>query len=254
MPKRPASLGEKPRKAQLSTRRAEARARGERTPRLYDKRQWRRLSPRFKAEHPLCVKCLEQGIIERGVDVDHIVPHNDDPALQYDESNLQTLCKRHHFDKTSTENGGRARASLLPRFIEKPVKHLIVVCGPPAAGKTTHVLEHAQPGDLVLDQDELALEIEGEPYWSLTEAAKDRILRARNSRLADFCKGATAHPRCWLIATASSFKQRRFWADLGADLVVIHPGVDECLARIDSETRRPEHVKPSLRDAVRRWS
>lgn len=253
MPKRPATLGAKPRKAQLSTRRAEARAKGERTPRLYDKRRWRRLADQHRAAHPLCVRCTEEGKIERGVDVDHIVPHNDDPALQYDPNNLQTLCKRHHSDKTFAESGGRARASLLPRFVEKPVKHLIVVCGPPGAGKTTHVLESAQVDDLVLDQDALAEEIEGAPYWSLTEAAKDRILRARNSRLADFCKGATTHKRCWLIATSGSFKQRRFWAELGADVVVIHPGTDECLARIDAETRRPEHMKPALREAIKGW-
>jgi hypothetical protein len=33
------------------------------------------------------------------------------------------------------------------------MRRVILVTGPPCAGKTTHVRQHAQPGDLVLDQD-----------------------------------------------------------------------------------------------------
>lgn len=33
---------------------------------------------------------------------------------------------------------------------------LTVVIGPPAAGKTTYVLAHARPGDIVVDLDRLA--------------------------------------------------------------------------------------------------
>lgn len=32
---------------------------------------------------------------------------------------------------------------------------VVLVCGPPCAGKTSYVKAHAQPGDLILDQDEL---------------------------------------------------------------------------------------------------
>ena len=33
------------------------------------------------------------------------------------------------------------------------MRRVVLVTGPPCAGKTTHVAQHAQPGDLVLDQD-----------------------------------------------------------------------------------------------------
>lgn len=35
------------------------------------------------------------------------------------------------------------------------MRRVVLVTGPPCAGKTTHVAQHAQPGDLVLDQDQL---------------------------------------------------------------------------------------------------
>ena len=38
--------------------------------------------------------------------VDHIVPHKGDLALFYDQTNWQSLCKRHHDIKTAAEDGG----------------------------------------------------------------------------------------------------------------------------------------------------
>lgn len=35
------------------------------------------------------------------------------------------------------------------------MRRVILVTGPPCAGKTTHVRQHAQPGDQILDQDDL---------------------------------------------------------------------------------------------------
>jgi predicted kinase len=35
------------------------------------------------------------------------------------------------------------------------MRHVVLVTGPPCAGKTSYVRQHAQPGDLVLDRDAL---------------------------------------------------------------------------------------------------
>jgi 5-methylcytosine-specific restriction protein A len=37
-------------------------------------------------------------------DVDHIVPHHNDPVLFWDRTNFQPLCHRHHAEKTRREN------------------------------------------------------------------------------------------------------------------------------------------------------
>lgn len=222
-------------------------------PILYNLRKWRRMRLEHIVRNPLCVKCAEAGKIQPGEEVDHIQPHHNDHELMFDPDNLQTLCKACHSEKTFTENGGLTRAAILPRWLERPDKPLIVVCGPPAAGKTTWTRESAGPGDLILDQDDIALELTGAPLWSLTAAQRDRILRERNKRLADFCAGRTSHACCYLIATAGTFKQRKFWTDMGAALMVIHPGVDVCLQRLADETRRPEKIKPDLAKVVRAW-
>lgn len=68
--------------------------------------RWQRLRNRFIAQHPYCEECMKQGKITLATDVDHIVPHRGDPALLYDETNLQSLCKACHSRKTAREDGG----------------------------------------------------------------------------------------------------------------------------------------------------
>lgn len=68
--------------------------------------RWRQLATRFRAQHPYCAKCLEEGRFVLGECVDHIKPHNGDPNLLYDLTNLQTLCWSCHSRKTVMEDGG----------------------------------------------------------------------------------------------------------------------------------------------------
>lgn len=72
--------------------------------------KWQRLRARILAAHPLCVECEKRGIIKLATDVDHIRPHKGDPALMWDEHNLQALCHACHSRKTAREDGGFGNA------------------------------------------------------------------------------------------------------------------------------------------------
>jgi len=61
----------------------------------YD-RTWRRLRQRVIAEQPLCVRCLERGIVRPADLVHHIVPISVDPTLRLAPRNLQPLCRDCH--------------------------------------------------------------------------------------------------------------------------------------------------------------
>lgn len=67
------------------------------------------------------------------------------------------------------------------------MREVILVCGPPCAGKTTYVAEHAQPGDLILDQDVLG--------YTAMEAALDQV--------ASMTEG-----RAWVIRCAPGVETR----------------------------------------------
>lgn len=60
----------------------------------------------LERDHYLCQTCKREGFVTFGNIVDHIIPKaeggSDDP------SNLETICKRHHGEKTQRESA-RAR-------------------------------------------------------------------------------------------------------------------------------------------------
>ena len=65
---------------------------------------WRdRLRPAQLLREPFCRECSKAGRRVRASVVDHITPHRGDWSLFTDESNLQSLCKYHHDQKTAME-------------------------------------------------------------------------------------------------------------------------------------------------------
>lgn len=85
----------------------------------YDSK-WQRSARAYLRKHPLCVHCLEKGIVEAAQVVDHIKPHGLTEALRsgdpeaihaarllfWDSDNWQALSKVCHDRKTATEDGG----------------------------------------------------------------------------------------------------------------------------------------------------
>ena|SRR5882762_8685182 len=63
---------------------------------MYGKARWKKLAHYHRSQHPLCVMCLEHGVVTAAEIVDHIVPHHGDPQLFFDPKNLQSMCKNHH--------------------------------------------------------------------------------------------------------------------------------------------------------------
>lgn len=68
---------------------------------------WRKFSKAYRKKHPFCKECLQKGVYNSdNLEVDHIIPITQRPDLKYSETNLQTLCKSHHAQKTYTETLG----------------------------------------------------------------------------------------------------------------------------------------------------
>ena len=71
----------------------------------YDSR-WAKARKTFLLSHPLCAECQRQGRVTAARVVDHIVPHQGDQRLFWDQANWQPLC-----DYTSTFNCHGAKTS-----------------------------------------------------------------------------------------------------------------------------------------------
>lgn len=73
---------------------------------LYRSARWRALRAKIIKRDGGCVVCGH----DKGLVVDHIIPHRGNEELFYDEENLQTLCAFHHRIKTDMEIRQRKRS------------------------------------------------------------------------------------------------------------------------------------------------
>ena len=72
----------------------------------------KRLRPQHLLREPFCRVCAEKGIRTRATIVDHIRPHRGDWSTFTDETNLQSLCKYHHDQKTMLERAEDRRETI----------------------------------------------------------------------------------------------------------------------------------------------
>ena len=81
---------------------------------------WRKARKRYLAANPICVECEREGKLTASTEVDHIIPHQGDMDLFWDEDNWQALCKSHHSAKTAREDGGFGRGDKPRGLSPKP--------------------------------------------------------------------------------------------------------------------------------------
>ena len=74
----------------------------------YHRKSWYILRAMVLRRHPICTMCIAAGDTppKPSTVADHIVPHRGDWAKFCQLENLTGLCKRHHDEKTATEDGG----------------------------------------------------------------------------------------------------------------------------------------------------
>lgn len=111
-----------------------------------------------------------------------------------------------------------------------------IVCGPPCAGKTTYVLEHAGPGDMVVDHDLIARDLGSPSSHHHGRALRDVAEEWVELYLSEIEAGM--HDRAWVVRTLAEPESRTALADrLGAEVVLLDPGMDVCKARAEERPR-----------------
>ena len=111
---------------------------------------------------------------------------------------------------------------------------LHVVTGPPAAGKTTYVAEHAKPGDIRIDLDHLANTLSGEDQDNHEHAAHILTV-AKAARQAAIDDAIKQDATVWLIHTKPTPKQLNEYQTQGAVIHTIDPGKDVVMKRCKQE-------------------
>lgn len=149
--------------------------------------------------------------------------HVDPLALGGPQSGeLEVLCKSCNSAK---------QAFLPPPVI--PGLTLTLVSGPPCGGKSTYVKTHAQPTDLIVDYDALAVALQpaGSTHQHV-EAHKHLIWEARDAILERLRLGEHGVRNAWVIASAPKKADRqRYRQRYGAQVVVVMSPEEVCLRR-----------------------
>jgi 5-methylcytosine-specific restriction protein A len=68
--------------------------------RLYRTKRWYAYRDQKRKDQPFCPECRAEGLLVFWTDLDHDVPHRNDPILFWDYDNLVGRCHRHHSEKT----------------------------------------------------------------------------------------------------------------------------------------------------------
>lgn len=122
---------------------------------------------------------------------------------------------------------------------------LTVVVGPPCAGKSTYVRRMAHAGDVLVDYDALARVLGSDRAHEAPPNVADVAYFARHAVVTRCIeKGWPA----WVIHSRPSEAQLDAYRDAGARLVLLDPGMDECMVRCERDGR-----PPGTAERIRDW-
>lgn len=123
---------------------------------------------------------------------------------------------------------------------------MTVISGPPCAGKTTWIREHATPGDIVIDLDDLIAALGGDSHnptnavLRVAQAARIAAIRSATGRHREGCT-------VWVIDTDPPPWLRLKYRQAGAEIITITADADVLHQRARS-AGRPQRVHGVIDD------
>lgn len=124
---------------------------------------------------------------------------------------------------------------------------ITVVTGPPGGGKSTYIRERAQPGDVVIDLDRLALALttEGTEHHAYPKHVTTVAVSARRAAI-DCALQLPSDTHVWIIETQPTQQADERYREAGAEIVLCDPGREVVVERVQRE--RPQHIKRVVDD------
>jgi hypothetical protein len=227
-------------------------------PVFYNSPAWKKLRQRNFANSILCCAMCGKDVSGKGeAQTDHIRERRDHPVLALVPANLRILCHSCHNLRHGPDKAKRMRrnGSVRPEWLRVPRCRIVLVCGPPAAGKSTYVRDHATPSDSVIDFDAIAMELGFPDMGNMRGCDIGAVLYERNRRLAKLEYRKPSHV-AWVIVSGAAPSLRAWWINkLGVDagdVVLLKPDKHVVEARIKADPNRSLNAERQIAIA-REW-
>ena len=110
-----------------------------------------------------------------------------------------------------------------------------VITGPPCAGKSTYLREHAKEGDLRIDFDVIAQALGSASSHEADGLIKIAAVAARQAAIDEALSRNWLET--WIIHAMPSARQLYEYRNANAEIVELDPGRDVCMARAREEGR-----------------
>lgn len=215
---------------------------------FYNGRAWRSfresyVSDRMTIDGALCERCHQHA----GEELHHIEMINPDninnPGITLNRDNVTLLCRQCHFEVHRElilqSFQAKARQHILNEkgyyFDEEgqmKMQEVVIVAGPPGAGKTTYVEEHRASTDLIIDLDRIAEAI-GRDGRDGSNNLLDQALGIRDYLYEQVEQHKVDCMTVWIIAGLPTKKERaELVKRLNAKLVLLDVDKATCEDRI----------------------
>jgi hypothetical protein len=174
------------------------------------------------------------GCTQTATEVDHIVPVSQGGAW-FDPLNLRAACfscNNKRVDRKKSEQWRTSRT------------RIVLVIGPPGAGKSTWVKDNNGERDLVVDYDSLAQALGSPVGHGHSDSLHAATMSARNGVLNSLRKGAFDVGRAWIISSNPKAEEMFPYHSI----VNVDPGREEVEQRV-GRADRPDHFI----ELVRNW-
>jgi len=136
---------------------------------------------------------------------------------------------------------------------EPAARRVTLVCGPPCAGKSRYVADHARPGDVVVDYDAIARSMGSPDAWDHPEPIR-MLARSRRTDLEDEVARMPSGT-AWVIRSLPEGDRRAAMARRlrATDVVVLDVPPEEALRRA-AHDRRPSWTESVITSWWRRYT